>query len=389
MSSLLGCKNSNPELNQTAAEITAKQFISQNVIHSDVRNWGESGTFGEEGITNISPLSQFTESEASLVISFDYKVSPEFEFLKLKFNYKKDVNENWMLNSVEEVQGVYSETGIYSKRLQTILDNAKELTILVANTNSAKPNNQNLDNLAKKEQELKLKQQELEKREQELITKEKAGNYNSTDGVGVAEETSAKPKNEVVNKSFVGEWVNEKGQKLNIIKLNDKAYTVKGCPKAEQSVFDIKPEVTYNAVLGEDGILYVEQFCDLTLNGDKLSLKSQSYKNSDITYTKNSGFNAQTSNKEVLLEKLPFKAVDMQYICEAGDSYNVKKDKLSIYFQPNDQSKTIYYFTQGEQIIFEPNSKIINGFKYALICNSKTIGCKEHCQGWVKVSDLI
>ena len=65
---------------------------------------------------------------------FDYKVSPEFDFLKLKFNYKKDVNDNWMLNSVEQVQGVYSESGVYSKPLQTILDNAKNLTMEVTNT---------------------------------------------------------------------------------------------------------------------------------------------------------------------------------------------------------------------------------------------------------------
>ena len=86
MLSFWGCNNSNNKLNQSAAESTAKQFITQNAIYSDARILGESGTFSEEGITSISPISQFSESDASMVISFDYKVSPEFDFLKLKFN---------------------------------------------------------------------------------------------------------------------------------------------------------------------------------------------------------------------------------------------------------------------------------------------------------------
>ena len=100
--------NNSKKINQENAENTIKQFVSTNSFGSG-NNLGVSGSFNENSINSIEQISQFTETEASSIVHFNYKDAFANENLILKFNFKRDINKYWFLTSIEAVSGVGSQ----------------------------------------------------------------------------------------------------------------------------------------------------------------------------------------------------------------------------------------------------------------------------------------
>lgn len=102
-------RSSGKKLNQEIAERTIRQFVSANSFGGGGNNWGESGSFSENSISSIEEISQFTETEASSIVHFNYHDAFADGNLVLKFNFKKDINKYWFLTSIEAVSGVGSQ----------------------------------------------------------------------------------------------------------------------------------------------------------------------------------------------------------------------------------------------------------------------------------------
>lgn len=102
-------RSSGKKLNQEIAERTIRQFVSANSFGGGGSNWGESGSFSENSISSIEEISQFTETEASSIVHFNYHDAFADGNLVLKFNFKKDINKYWFLTSVEAVSGTGSQ----------------------------------------------------------------------------------------------------------------------------------------------------------------------------------------------------------------------------------------------------------------------------------------
>jgi hypothetical protein len=66
--------------------------------------------FPLKSITSIEPINQFAENEASTIVHFNVsRFSHENENLVLKFNFKRNIEKNWILTSIEGVAGVDSD----------------------------------------------------------------------------------------------------------------------------------------------------------------------------------------------------------------------------------------------------------------------------------------
>lgn len=102
-------RSSGKKLNQEIAERTIRQFVSANNFGGGGSNWGESGSFSENSISSIEQISQFTDTEASSIVHFNFHDAFADGNLVLKFNFKKDINKNWFLTSIEAVSGVGSQ----------------------------------------------------------------------------------------------------------------------------------------------------------------------------------------------------------------------------------------------------------------------------------------
>jgi len=102
---LFSC-DTNKKLNQESAEKAIKEFVVQNSFGAGT--WQE-GSFSVNSITSIEPISQFSETEASSIVHFNFQDSYTNGKLVLKFNFKKNMDKKWFMTSVDAVSGVGSQ----------------------------------------------------------------------------------------------------------------------------------------------------------------------------------------------------------------------------------------------------------------------------------------
>jgi hypothetical protein len=107
MTTVLLCScDTNKKLNQESAENAIKEFVTQNSFDTGS---GQGGSFSVNSITSIEPISQFSETEASSIVHFDFQDSYANDKLVLKFNFKKNMDKKWVLTTVDAVSGVGSQ----------------------------------------------------------------------------------------------------------------------------------------------------------------------------------------------------------------------------------------------------------------------------------------
>lgn len=102
---MISC-NTNKKLDKENAEKAIKEFITQNSFEAGT--W-QKGAFSVNSIISIEPISQFTEEEATITVNFDFNDSYSNEKLSLKFNFKKNIDKQWVLISINSVKGVGSQ----------------------------------------------------------------------------------------------------------------------------------------------------------------------------------------------------------------------------------------------------------------------------------------
>lgn len=105
---LLPACDSNKKLDQSNSEKVIREFVQNNAFNGG-GNWGQQGSFNESSITSIEPISQFSETDASQIVHFNYRDAFAGENLSIKFNFKKNIDKHWMLISVTSVAGVGSD----------------------------------------------------------------------------------------------------------------------------------------------------------------------------------------------------------------------------------------------------------------------------------------
>jgi len=112
---LLSSCDSNKKLEQADAENAILEFVQTNSFGGG-GSWGQQGSFDENSILSIEPISQFTETEANSVVNFNYQDAFADGKMVLKFNFKRNIDKQWVLTSVDRVSGVGSQG--MSDRLQ-------------------------------------------------------------------------------------------------------------------------------------------------------------------------------------------------------------------------------------------------------------------------------
>lgn len=113
------------QLSQLDVEKCVREFVGKNSF-SGGNSWGESGDFNVRSIKAIERMVQFSETEASTVVNFSYKDAFSSNSLSLKFTFKRDIQNNWFLTSVEKIK---SDGG--SQRMQDLLYKWREINIPV------------------------------------------------------------------------------------------------------------------------------------------------------------------------------------------------------------------------------------------------------------------
>jgi hypothetical protein len=116
----------NKKLYQSGAENAIKEFVEANSFEAGT--W-QQGSFSVNSILSIEPVSQFTETEASTVVHFDFQDSYSNEKLVLKFKFQKDINKQWFLIGVEAVSGVGSQS------VSDLIRKWSSVNVLVQNKN--------------------------------------------------------------------------------------------------------------------------------------------------------------------------------------------------------------------------------------------------------------
>lgn len=104
---LLSSCDSNKKLEQADAENAIKEFVQSNSFGSG-GTWGQQGSFNVNSIMSIDPIVQFTESEANSLVHFNYRDAFADSNMILKFNFKRNIDKQWVLTSVAAVNGVGS-----------------------------------------------------------------------------------------------------------------------------------------------------------------------------------------------------------------------------------------------------------------------------------------
>ena len=89
----LSC-DTNKKLDQDNAVKAIKQFLSSS-----------RGEVGVEAIGSIEPVSQFSVTEASSIVHFNYLNPYATGNLVLKFKFQKNMDKKWILTSLEVVEG--------------------------------------------------------------------------------------------------------------------------------------------------------------------------------------------------------------------------------------------------------------------------------------------
>lgn len=102
---MISCVKSKKLDNENAIK-TIKEFVVQNSFEAGT--W-QNGSFSVNSIKSIEPISQFTEDEASILVNFDFNDSYSNETLSLKFIFKRDIDKQWVLTSINSIKGVGSQ----------------------------------------------------------------------------------------------------------------------------------------------------------------------------------------------------------------------------------------------------------------------------------------
>ena len=98
--------DTNKKLNQENAEKAIKEFVTQNSFEAGT--W-QKGSFSANSIISIEPISQFSETEASAIVHFDFQDGYPDGKLVLKFNFKKNMDKKWVLITVDAVSGASAD----------------------------------------------------------------------------------------------------------------------------------------------------------------------------------------------------------------------------------------------------------------------------------------
>lgn len=118
---MLSC-DTNKKLDKVNAEKAIKEFVTQNTF--DASAW-QKGSFSVNSIISIEPISQFTEDEASITVNFDFTDSYASEKLSLKFNFRRNIDKQWVLTSINSLKGVGSQA------ISNLVEKWQNLNIIV------------------------------------------------------------------------------------------------------------------------------------------------------------------------------------------------------------------------------------------------------------------
>jgi hypothetical protein len=105
---LLSSCDSNKKLEQRDADNAIKKFVQTNSFDGG-GSWGQQGSFDVNSISSIDPIIQFNETEASSIVHFNYQDAFSDGNMNLKFNFKRSIDKQWVLTSVDAVSGVGSQ----------------------------------------------------------------------------------------------------------------------------------------------------------------------------------------------------------------------------------------------------------------------------------------
>lgn len=118
---MLSC-DTNKKLDKVNAEKAIKDFVNQNTF--DAGAW-QKGSFSVNSIISIEPISQFTEDEATITVNFDFTDSYASEKLSLKFNFRRNIDKQWVLTSINSLKGVGSQA------ISNLVEKWQNLNIIV------------------------------------------------------------------------------------------------------------------------------------------------------------------------------------------------------------------------------------------------------------------
>jgi hypothetical protein len=112
--SLLSC-DSNTKLSQANAEKAINEFLSKG-----------SDYFQINSVKNFGTLSQFSDNEATMTVTFEYSSKnvfgePTNGEIQIKCIFKKNVDKKWIFNSIESITHFIDWNG-YAKWIQNNQD---------------------------------------------------------------------------------------------------------------------------------------------------------------------------------------------------------------------------------------------------------------------------
>ena len=127
---VLASCSGNKKLDQDNSAKAIYNFFAQHPFTESYRDYDEQGDINTKHITTIEPLSQFSDKEASTVVTFDYKVSKYHPYLKLKFIFQRNVDKHWILSTMTLIDGLDSERGGSNRDLAEYIQKAHDLNIV-------------------------------------------------------------------------------------------------------------------------------------------------------------------------------------------------------------------------------------------------------------------
>ena len=86
--------NSNKKLLQENADKAIKDFTAENII-GGVRDENYL-RFTTQGIEKIDPISQFSETEASVNVTYKYESATKL----FQYSFKKNIDNKWVITSI-------------------------------------------------------------------------------------------------------------------------------------------------------------------------------------------------------------------------------------------------------------------------------------------------
>lgn len=95
---LMSC-DSNLKLNQENVEKGIKEFMTNNSFPAH-----RNSTFDVNSITSIDSVVQYLENEASVNVHYSCTFG-DTDPVVVKFNFKKNIENKWVISSIKEVDG--------------------------------------------------------------------------------------------------------------------------------------------------------------------------------------------------------------------------------------------------------------------------------------------